>query len=256
LINHPQVQNMHFHDFHEIFWVYEGRGWHWINGEKRELLPGRLLLIRAADVHGFSRAEEGPLRFWNLAFFPSTWHYLRRRYFGNVADFFGAGHISRREFQLSPNELADLRLASRDLDVTPRPRVAIERFLLNLFSQRVLNAQSSKATTLPDWLVEACRQIREEKHFAEGTPAFARLSHRTPEHVAREVRRHLGKTPTDIVNEARMAHASSRLSTSNDKIIQIAAECGFENLSHFYRVFTRQFSLSPRQYRLRQRRII
>jgi AraC family transcriptional regulator, dual regulator of chb operon len=255
LIRHAQPERMHWHDFHEIFWVLDGRGWHWINGEKRELTPGLLVLVRAPDVHAFS-CDKGVLHFSNLAFFTPTWQYLRKRYFDAAADFFGPGHTSKREFHLSPSELADLKMASRELEVRSRPRMNLERFLLNLLAQRALNAAPGQASTLPDWLVEACREIREEKRFVDGTHEFAKLCHRTPEHVAREVRRHFGKTPTDIVNEARMEYAATRLSGSNDKIIHISLECGFENLSHFYGVFTKQFGISPRQYRLQQRRII
>jgi AraC family cel operon transcriptional repressor len=72
-----------------------------------------------------------------------------------------------------------------------------------------------------------------------------------PEHLARQVRQHLHKTPTDIVNEARLAHAASELQSSGRAITEIALECGVENLSHFYKLFREHFGCTPRQYRLR-----
>ena len=53
-----------------------------------------------------------------------------------------------------------------------------------------------------------------------------------------------------------VGYAASRLATTGERIIDIALDCGFENLGHFYKVFGRKFSASPRQYRLQQQRIV
>ncbi len=248
--------NLHCHDFHEVFWMEEGHGWHWINGGRRELRPGKLVLVRAPDAHGFSVASGRAIRIVNVAFHCSTWRYLRARYFAGQPDFFGARDAATREFELSPGEVRTLQQAARELDVTPRGRVHIERFLLNLLCARRAAAPGPQGPAVPDWLRAACLAISDPAHFERGTRGFAALAHHSPEHVAREVRRWLGRTPTDIVNEARMAHAAGRLAASSDPILEISLECGFENLSHFYRLFAARFGSSPRQYRLRQQRIV
>ena len=72
--------HFHDHDFHEVFWVEKGQGWHWINGERRELVPGQLVFIRAPDVHWFSSAGGSVCSIANAAFSCATWSHLRRRY--------------------------------------------------------------------------------------------------------------------------------------------------------------------------------
>ena len=83
-----------------------------------------------------------------------------------------------------------------------------------------------------------------------GVRALFELAGRTPEHVARTLKKHTGKTPTDLVNEARMAYASGQLQTTTREILDIAMESGFSSLSHFYALFRRTFGLSPHRYRL------
>jgi AraC family cel operon transcriptional repressor len=83
-------------------------------------------------------------------------------------------------------------------------------------------------------------------------PALARLAKRSPEHVAREFRRYLNWTPTDVINDARMSYAADRLAASDDKITTIALDCGLENLGHFYRLFQARYGCTPRAYRVRQ----
>jgi AraC family cel operon transcriptional repressor len=251
-----EPKDPHFHNFQELFWIDEGAGWHWINGEKRRLEPGTVLLIRAPDAHSFSASSGEYMLMTNVAFGCATWKYLRERYFRARPDCFAKSHISAREFSLAPGEFAEVRRLGRELYNQPRDRYPIERFLLNLIGILESVRPSIAAQALPAWLAEACRAIQERKNFERGTPAFAELAGKTPEHVAREVRRYLGKTPTDIVNEARLGYAAARLSTTSERIIDIALDCGFENLGHFYKVFGKKFSASPRQYRLQQQRIV
>jgi AraC-like DNA-binding protein len=69
--------------------------------------------------------------------------------------------------------------------------------------------------------------------------------------VARETKKWIGKTPTELVNMARLDYASQQLVQSHAKISDIAMDIGFNNLAHFYRLFRMQFGVTPRLYRLR-----
>ncbi len=87
-------------------------------------------------------------------------------------------------------------------------------------------------------------------------PALARLAGRSPEHISREFRRYLDRTPTEVINDARTSHAADRLATTDDDIFSIVLGCGLENVSHFYRLFRARYICTPRVYRLRQQSAI
>jgi AraC family cel operon transcriptional repressor len=72
--------------------------------------------------------------------------------------------------------------------------------------------------------------------------------------VARCARHHLGTTPTDYVNGIRMTYAMWQLEMADRGILDIALDCGIENLSHFYNLFRAQTGTTPRHYRLAHRR--
>ena len=247
----------HSHDFHELFWVEEGLGAHWINNEYREMRPGGLVFIRAPDVHTISAAEAPCVRIVNIAFRVETWEYLKRRYFQARIDPFAKSHVGAREFVVPPADFTELCRMGRELGAQPRERrVAIEQFLINLICMVESLRPLSSPAAVPEWLRRACRTIAEGRNFEHGTQAFAELAGKSPEHVARETRRWLKKTPTEIVNDARLAYAASRLATTSERIVEIALDCGFENLGHFYKLCRAKFGVSPRQYRLRQQRIV
>ncbi|MFP4644913.1 MAG: helix-turn-helix transcriptional regulator [Spirochaetales bacterium] len=58
-----------------------------------------------------------------------------------------------------------------------------------------------------------------------------------------------GRTFVDYLNMLRSEKAGDMLATSDAEIIDIAGQCGFNNLSHFYHVFRRHTGYSPKQYR-------
>lgn len=136
----------------------------------------------------------------------------------------------------------------------PRQRLFIERFLLNLLYWLVADAQPTLPPDAPAWLRRACTEIAKPENFRQGAPVFAPLAGRSPEHVARVTRELLGETPSDYVNRVRMHHAARLLAMTDAKITDIALDCGLTNLSHFYRLFHRQFGLTPQAYWLQQRR--
>jgi AraC-like DNA-binding protein len=245
--------SLHDHTFHELFWVEDGKGWHWINRGKRTLSTGDLVLVRASDVHAFSAMNQGGhLKIVNFAFYADIWKHCLNRYFSNKSIFFEHAKIQLREHHLTFDQMNDLRHAARDLENGARNRLFVEKFLLDVLGILSKSSHPLKNHRIPPWIQNACEKIRQDFNFQGGTQKLSKLACRTPEHVAREFKRHLNKTPTDVVNDARTSFGAMKLATTNDEIIQIALECGLENLSHFYEIFRIRYGMSPLAYRRAQ----
>ena len=242
---------MHRHEgFVECCFVETGRLWHHLPRRRELIEAGSLLLIRSHDVHMLKPTEDETV-FTNVAFPTRIFRDLLRRYpKESWASLWDA--TSARPSVVHVETALRARLIAR-FDVlakAPRTRFEIERFLLNLFYDVRVMPQSIDATALPLWLQRACRGIHEPDALRTGLPAFMRLAGRSPEHVARTLKRFTGRTPTDVVNEARLTEAARRLCMTDDEIIEVADACGFENLSYFYRLFRQRYGQSPRRYRM------
>lgn len=235
---------MHTHDFAEVFWIDAGEGVQRTPIGVQTLRPGDLVFINPTDAHALESSHV--MQLTNVAFPRATYRWITTRY----TTPWTTGTVQH----LDANQLRRLTRAADELFDAPRQRLFIERFLLNLLYWLVADAQPTLPPDAPAWLRRACTEIAKPENFRQGAPVFARLAGRSPEHVARVTRELLGETPSDYVNRVRMHHAARLLAMTDAKITDIALDCGLTNLSHFYRLFHRQFGLTPQAYRLQQRR--
>jgi len=58
-----------------------------------------------------------------------------------------------------------------------------------------------------------------------------------------------GDTFIEFINKFRLNKAKILLETTNKNIINVAFEVGFENISHFNRLFKKYFKLTPKEYK-------
>lgn len=262
-LTEPVLRDPHWHDFVEVFWVDAGRGTHWINGRAVRAEKGMLVFVAATDRHTFGSESGGSLTLVNVAFEASSWRSLIERYKGDVPDFFAAKDDRARTHHLTTDAVGRLREAAQELRMGRLTAAALDRFLLNVAWIVSGSVQSSShrpaggaaATELPAWLSRACAAIRDPGQFRQGVSAFYELCGRSPEHVARSTRRLLNRTVADLVNEARLDHAAVQLAWSDQRVLDIAIDCGLD-LSHLHRLFRNRHGVSPGVYRRRQQQIV
>lgn len=246
----PRTPRMlHTHDFVEVFWLEAGRGEHQINGEREPIDVGDVVFIRAADVHAFRAVDRAGLTLTNIAFACDALSWLRRRHFrGDTAWPWrkGAMPLVYKLGAAKVNELATLadRLAGGE-----QTAMNLDWFALSLL-RLVQQEQEAPADGEPLWLREAIVQFQSEALYVGGPAALAEVANRSIEHLNRVVRAHRGTTTTDLVNALRLDRAAMLLRMTSQPIVDVAANCGFENLGYFYRLFNARHAMTPRRYRL------
>jgi AraC-like DNA-binding protein len=72
----------------------------------------------------------------------------------------------------------------------------------------------------------------------------------SPYHFLRTFERLTGLTPHKYLLRTRLREAALRLAGRNDRILDIALDCGFGDVSNFNRAFKAEFGVSPRVYRM------
>ncbi len=247
---------LHSHDFVELFWLEAGEGIHLVNGESLPVRKGDIVFMRDWDAHSLTSTTAEGMRVANAAFPVSTLNYLRSRYSIPLSDYWDESSPLPATIRVSSMVLAWLSSEADWLAEDGRTLLHIDRFLLTLFAKLKRNRPTAEEEKVPAWLRGPLQAIREPKHFRIGPIILARLAGRTSEHVARVLKETVGLRPTDLVNRARMEHAAQRLIMSDEEILTISEECGFESLGHFYQCFAKYHGNSPRRFRMHQRGVL
>lgn len=84
--------------------------------------------------------------------------------------------------------------------------------------------------------------------------ALAQEAGLSPFHFLRLFERVTGTTPHQYVLRARLREAVTRLTTEPAKVIDVALDCGFGDVSNFNRAFRAEFGVSPKAWRPRRGR--
>lgn len=253
-VHSRQDLSMHRHDYAEVFWVEDGSGHHLINDRKVPLQPGHLVMIRPDDAHTFI-SRQG-ITIMNLAFPLSTLQNLRKRYFNDNAAYFWIKDALPFQTQMTP---ANIRLLSKMAgEIWPHRHsvLYLDSFLLFLFKQLQQNAGSAINDQVPAWLNNAIHEYASPAMFRKGAAGFATLSGKHIDHVNRMIRKCFGKTLSDLVTELRMDFAARQLMLTNAPIKTICHDCGFTNLSHFYKTFRSLYQQTPARYRESRQTIV
>lgn len=81
---------------------------------------------------------------------------------------------------------------------------------------------------------------------------YARLCCRSLSSFKRDFHAAYNATPHRWLMQKRLTHSRHLLRTTDKAVSDIAFECGFENNSHFSRLFKENYNISPLQYRKQQ----
>ena len=246
-VNRARPVLLHGHDFAEVFWVQAGSGIHGYNGDDQRLHPDELVCIRPGDVHQYRVVGSETLTFLNLALPWSVVQDVAERYFGGDDTFWRGTIRLGREQRLQLDRLAVGLAGDRN------NRLLVDHFVLTLLSFFPQQGLEQQLLACPVWLQEACRRLTRLEHFCRGAKELARLSGRSHEHVARTLKKQTGLSPNQLVTYYRLRYAAAMLRTTDQPIQSISMDCGFQSLSHFYRIFGNQFGMPPRTYRLGNR---
>lgn len=239
---------LHDHQFYEVFWIDSGSCLHLINGTRSRLSEGDVCFIRPPDCHAFQNDMEPPCRMVNVAFAPETARHMAERYDDFAGRFFWSSGQMPDLVANRPGRLHMLRQLEHALEGGTPTLARVESALLQLMTG-ILSVEASLPREAPGWVVQACEAMRDPQHLQEGVGALVEMTGKSHAHVSRTFRALFGLSPSGWVNEQRMEQAARQLAETNKPILDVALDCGVEDLSHFYRLFRQRYRTSPAKYR-------
>ena len=254
---------------HELVYVLEGCGRVVLDGVSHPARPDSLFLVRPGVFHSFCSPDE-PQRLLGVHF-----DFEPRADQETWTQFEAATEPLDRARMREPREIAGWELAARPfLELSGRPRV---RRLLEEVVAEYNRFDGQSRFVAGALLLAATGQIEREiqlitevaRHARVGADAVRRVQRaremlereiETPpsmeeiaarvgwsgDHLRRMFRAVLDASPLEIQTAARIRRAQELLRYGELRAGEVARRCGFEDASHFARVFKRQTGLAPR----------
>jgi AraC family transcriptional regulator len=218
---------------------------------RNELMtPGSLLLGNAGQNFEVGHEHAAGDRCLSFQFAPE--------YFERIASDAGVKKSDRgfRLLRLPPlRELSSLiakaRAALEYSADTPWEELSVELAAATVRVERGIPSHTENAP--PSAIARVTRSVRAIERrpaSALGLGSLAREAGLSPYHFLRTFERLTGITPHQYVRRARLRDAASRLAAEREKVLEIAYDCGFGDVSNFNRAFRGEFGVSPKNFRL------
>jgi AraC family cel operon transcriptional repressor len=260
--NFSSIKHTHS-GFHEFMYIFEGEMRHFICGKDTTLTAGSGVIIREMDFHSITvKTSKSRCVYANVAF--------RKDILRDMARFLGYGYsfdyleeskkISLKAGRFQQQTFEKELTEASDLFIKTGNEALLRAFILTLLLKQFPPGSEKGAGNItedgPLWLKKACKLMQERNNFLKGVGILPDIIHKSPEHVSRVFQKYLHMTPSQYVNSLKLNHAAWLLQTTDETILTILLESGFDNAGYFHRLFKTHFNCTPKQYRNLKQRLI
>lgn len=233
------------HTFAKLLYVFEGRGRLLTPKGAYSLNPGRLAMVPSGQQHRI--ADDQPLSLYVLC--------LRDSVLSSTA----TEATCRSAAHPALSDLAERSFCEMLYEQTTRHpgwESIVTGLALTLWGAWVRAQKGRKESSRRfqagsshhrmEAYIEELRQSFYREETLETAASRCGLGVRRFTQIFREL---TGKSWLSFVRELRLTHARRLLHATSRSIVSICFECGFEDLSNFYRAFRKSCGMSPQQWR-------
>lgn len=256
-----RTYSVHSHNFVEFIFALDGSGVEIINGKEHEVTAGTFSMVMPYQVHELRCNPNHPLTFYCISI-----NYERML---GLLD--TTAPLLALILECSNSSKNHLLFNGKDLE-------RLKYLFLTMYEEFTLKQDHWELTVkskLTEFFVLVLRAKNEEKSLPQeeismsGNPLFWRILYYINNHFRNELtltslskefdinptylcglfKKNLGKSFVETVNTLRAHYAYTLIISTEMSITDIAFEAGFTSYRNFERVFTRLFSIAPKELR-------
>ena len=139
-----------------------------------------------------------------------------------------------------------------DPETAPRPPVATAAWKNWVFGTlNKLRELHSTGSSRRDVIEDVQRIVRQRLHEDVSLAQLSAKVHLHPKYLSWLYKQETGEGLSEYVYRLKMERAAEWLKNSRKKVYEIANHLGYQNTSHFIRVFKEKYQMTPNQYRMK-----
>ncbi len=255
----------HTHDFIEMVYIMGGEGIEKVEGIKRKVKRGDLLIYNTGEVHSLN--SPGYIDAVNMNIFPDS---LSEDSIGNASD--AANILSLKTFRCFSNSISNVPPI---VHFYGTQMVDIENIVTAMLNEYT-NKQKGYKTIVSGYLyiltslmfrtLEKQVHQENEENLGRITPEIldfieknynrklsitdlAKKSFYNPSYFARIFKECFGCSPTEYINNKRINRSMQLLLETDMSIEEISQSVGITDKKHFYNLFKEHTGITPGNYR-------
>lgn len=243
---------MHNHEFWELTVVLDGSFTHVINGKSIRLDKHCAVLLRPhIDAHAIRNAN------------PEAQHYtlqIRDSRIREISDkidpTFYEKLLSNPLFMVRLNESEINNIMHYATIISSKISDDTETFMFFLLSyvlEKFIHQPDFFDRNKPQWLTELLLKINMPQNMHWSVNDVVAQSNFSHTHLLREFKKYQGCTLIDYLTKIKMAEACDLLLYSDMSMLDIAMNLGYSDSSHLNRMFKKNYSMSPSEFKRRNR---
>lgn len=263
------IGRLHKHKFIEVVYILSGTAVHEVEGEARKVGKGDLFIINTDTPHIFKPVDDpsDPFLSYDLLFTPEFFDasLVGERSIESLNDsyvfysLFGGGENRKTPyFSVSGKSYTAfgelfhriyLEYCGREKGYMEIIRGYMIQLIVTIFrlNEVSVGERSLRKTSRPVKFV--LEYIRRNYSRRISTSDLAEKVYFNADYLARIFKEYTGCSITETVQRVRVENVCKLLSTTEKTILEIASECGFEDMKFFYKVFKKQMGILPGDYR-------
>jgi len=257
----------HKHNYIEVIYMCSGETHHIINGTPVNLKQGELLFLSKNATQEIFPAKFDDVAV-NFIILPEFFDYalqmigekenlLRNFVLDSLTGEDNAnGYLHFKVRDILPIQNLIENLIWTILNKQPNTR-SIHKATMGLLLLQLLNYMDRLEMTAQNaeqkLMLEVFSYI--EEHYRDGELSdLAGQLHYDLYWISKEIKKYSGKTYTQLIQDKRLNQAAYLLRYTNMSVLDIGMSVGYENISYFHRIFQKKYDMTPRTYRVNEKK--
>lgn len=255
----------HLHDWHELVYVYRGKGTFFIDQAFYDMEEGDLFVVPGNTIHRAFPDLENPVTSTAVFFSPSL---VPQSLLGDDFSYLQCFQYAKKKKAYKiPLPASEHPLFEVCLEIMQHEKLHEEagfRHAILLQLERILlllnrcispenRREAMQSTVGPAWMKAILLYIDGYLENDLSLNALANQSSVTCAHFSRAFKQMTGMTVTEYVNTKRIIRAAELLLSTDYSIAAIATRIGMESIPHFHRMFKKIMGITPATYKRNQR---